>query len=56
MFKMTEGQFFGLLVMVIAVGLFVTGGFYMYSEHSERMKDLEIRQMIVRDSLENLRN
>lgn len=56
MIRMTEVQFFGMLTMTIIIGLLGTGFFVMYYKHFENMKALEIRQMIVRDSLDNLRN
>lgn len=48
------GFWSSVCVFLILVFSFCVSIFYF--NHSERMNALEIRQMIVRDSLDNLRN
>jgi len=43
------------IFMCVVFGWFGWLGFILYHEHNKEMKQLEIRQMIVSDSLEHLR-
>lgn len=56
MIRMNVNQFFGMIVTIAIVCLFGSLFYIMYAKHSENMEEYKIRQMIVKDSLEHLKN